>query len=69
MSVMLAAEVPICADTFGTGDNQFTLEFVTISAGTNPAGGYSVVAYDYRIGKFEITANNGKNPVSTLPVY
>ena len=48
--------VPTRADTFGTGDNQFTIEFVTISGTSNPAGGYGVIAYDYRIGKFEITA-------------
>lgn len=43
------------ADTFGTGDNQFTIDFVTISGSTNPSSGYGIVANDYRIGTFEIT--------------
>ncbi len=49
------------ADTFGSGDNLFDIEFVTIGdAGNlpdttgdpNPAG---AVAYEYRIGKYEIS--------------
>jgi formylglycine-generating enzyme required for sulfatase activity len=51
------------ADTFGTGANQFEIEFVTISGDTNPATGipagnsftFTGVASNYRIGKFEIT--------------
>ena len=52
------------ADTFGTGANQFTLDFVPISASTNPtpaqttAGilvGFGIVEYDYRMGMYEIT--------------
>ena len=27
------------ADSFGTGGNQFTLDFVDISSGTNPSSG------------------------------
>lgn len=51
-----ALAAPAGADLFGTGDTQFTLEFVTISGRTNPAGDYGVVAYDYRISTVEITA-------------
>ena len=42
-------------DTFGTGDNQFTIDFVNISGATNPTIGYGIVNNDYRIGKYEIT--------------
>lgn len=52
------------ADTFGTDNNEFDIEFVTISGATNPSVGiyagtgftFRGVANDYRIGKFEITA-------------
>ena len=43
------------ADTFGTGDNQFTIDFVNISGDTNPASGYGIVNNDYRMGTYEIT--------------
>ena len=51
------------ADLFGTGANQFTIEFTTISAATNPATGipagayftFTGVSYDYRMGVYEIT--------------
>lgn len=51
------------ADTFGTGDNQFTIDFVTISGSTNPTSGipagsgffFTGVNNDYRIGKYEIS--------------
>jgi formylglycine-generating enzyme required for sulfatase activity len=43
------------ADIFGTGTNEFTIDFVTISGDTNPAGGYGIVNNDYRIGVHEIT--------------
>ncbi len=43
------------ADTFGTGENQFDIDFVGISGNTNPTSGYGIVNYDYRIGKYEIT--------------
>ena len=52
------------ADTFGTGGNQFTIDFVNISGdagnlGSWPAGsGYTFSGVnhgDYRMGKFEIT--------------
>ncbi len=52
------------ADTFGSGANEFTIDFVTISGATNPtpaqttAGGlhgFGIVEYDYRMGVHEIT--------------
>jgi len=45
----------VLADTFGTGENQFTLDFVPISGATNPTSGYGIVNYDYRMGTCEIT--------------
>lgn len=43
------------ADIFGTGTNQFTIDFVPISGATNPTSGYGIVNNDYRIGTYEIT--------------
>jgi formylglycine-generating enzyme required for sulfatase activity len=43
------------ADTFSTGDNQFTINFVPISSSTNPTSGYGIVHNDYRMGTYEIT--------------
>ncbi len=43
------------ADTFGTGESQFTIDFVTILGNTNPAGDRGVVNDDYRMGVYEIT--------------
>ena len=64
-SVLLLAVVGITpnslADTFGSGDNQFDIEFVTIgnpgnpadaTGNPNPAGS---VDYVYRIGKYEVS--------------
>jgi len=45
----------VLADTFGTGANQFTLDFVPISGDTNPTSGYGIVNYSYRMGTYEIT--------------
>ena len=47
------------ADTFGTGANQFTLDFTTIGNANNSADttGYGSVGYDYRIGTYEISRN------------
>ncbi|RKY10182.1 MAG: hypothetical protein DRP65_06955 [Planctomycetota bacterium] len=44
---------PCAAEIFGTGDNQFTIEFVTISSDTNPASGYGIVNNDYRMANFK----------------
>jgi formylglycine-generating enzyme required for sulfatase activity len=43
------------ADGFGSGANQFEIDFVTISGDTNPTSGYGIVDGDYRMGTFEIT--------------
>jgi formylglycine-generating enzyme required for sulfatase activity len=43
------------ADMFGTGGNQFNIDFVPISGATNPTSGYGIVNHDYRMGTFEIT--------------
>ena len=51
------------ADQFGTGANQFTIDFVTISGATNPTSGtpagtdftFTGVDHDYRIGIYETT--------------
>jgi formylglycine-generating enzyme required for sulfatase activity len=43
------------ADIFGTGVNQFNIDFVPISGSTNPASGYGIVNNDYRMGTYEIS--------------
>jgi formylglycine-generating enzyme required for sulfatase activity len=47
------------ADTFGTGANQFTLDFTTIGNPGNAAyyTGYGSVGYTYRIGTYAISQN------------
>jgi len=52
--VVLAADAAM-ADLFGSGANQFTLNFVPISGATNPTSGYGIVNHDYRMGTYEIT--------------
>jgi len=56
--------VPATAATFGTGDNQFTIDFVTISGDAGDLGswsagsGYTFTGVNrsaYRMGQFEIT--------------
>ena len=53
-------------DTFGTGANQFSIDFVTISGSTNPASGYGIVADDYRMGMYEITNDQWDKFVANL---
>ncbi len=63
MAVVLCANVAAQADIFGTGSNQFNIDFVTISGATNPASGipagsgftFMGVNESYRIGTYEIT--------------
>lgn len=43
------------ADVFGTGPDQFTIDFVTISGATNPDSGFGIVDHHYRIALFEVT--------------
>lgn len=47
--------INVFADTFGTGENQFEIEFVTISGSKNPLSGSGIVSNDYRMGQLEIT--------------
>lgn len=48
---------PAQADTFGTGGNEFTLDFVDIGNAGNAADttGYGAVPYAYRVGTYEIS--------------
>lgn len=55
MLVVLASGTAAIADIFGTGANQFTIDFVPISADTNPTSGCGIVNQDYRMGTYEIT--------------
>lgn len=55
------------ADTFGTGGNQFEVDFVTIGNAGNladPATGYGAVEYEYRIGVYEISNDQWNKFVS-----
>jgi len=76
-AVVVAAAMLVAttdADVFGSGANQFSIDFATIGYAGNaanyvdygtapdlgddydaPYAGYGAVAYDYRIGKYEIT--------------
>jgi len=47
------------ADTFGTGGNEFTIDFVSIGNAGNAADttSYGAVPYQYRVGTYEITQN------------
>ena len=57
------------ADSFGSGGNQFDIDFVTISGATNPTSGYGIVNNDYRIGVYEITNDQwSKFQASLAPV-
>lgn len=57
LSLTMLVLIPSSAfpDIFGIGANQFTIDFVTISADTNPTAGYGTVTSDYRIGTYEVT--------------
>ncbi len=59
-SILLAATLAITsahADLFGTGTNQFSIDFVAIGHAGNAADstGYGAVGYNYRIGKTEVS--------------
>jgi formylglycine-generating enzyme required for sulfatase activity len=64
------------ADTFGTGANQFTLDFVPISGTTNPTNGipagdgftFTGVNHDYRMGTYEITNDQWNKFTASLGV-
>lgn len=55
VGIVVSCVSGVSADTFGTGDNQFNIDFVTISGATNPTSGYGIVNNDYRMGTYEIT--------------
>jgi formylglycine-generating enzyme required for sulfatase activity len=56
------------ADMFGTGSNQFTIDFVPISGSTNPTSGYGIVNNDYRMGTYEITNGQWNKFAASLGV-
>ena len=58
--VAVVSILPLKADTFGTGGNQFTLDFTSIGNAGNaadPTTGYGAVPYAYRIGTYTISQN------------
>ena len=55
LAVASSASAEITTDSFGSGVNQFAIQFVSISRATNPTSGCGIVKYDYRMGVFEIT--------------
>jgi formylglycine-generating enzyme required for sulfatase activity len=58
--VTVVSILPLQADTFGTGGNQFTLDFTSIGNAGNaadPLTGYGSVGYNYRIGTYTISQN------------
>jgi len=57
VAVTLIVQSSAQADTFGTGSNQFTVDFVEIgnTTNTNSSLGYGAVPYAYRMGKYEIS--------------
>ncbi len=56
------------ADSFGTGANQFNIDFVPISDSTNPISGYGIVDNDYRMGLLEITNDQWNKFTASLDV-
>jgi hypothetical protein len=56
-NLILGADIR--ADVFGSGSNQFGIDFVTIGnpGNTNDTTGYGSVGYVYRIAKYELTAS------------
>jgi formylglycine-generating enzyme required for sulfatase activity len=55
LTLIVALVVPALADTFGTGDNAFYIDFVPISGSTNPTSGYGIVNNNYRMGTKEVS--------------
>jgi formylglycine-generating enzyme required for sulfatase activity len=59
LPILFFLAAPAFADTFGSGANQFDIDFRTIgnagnAADTSPAG-YGAVGYTYRIGTYEVS--------------
>ncbi len=64
---VLALSVSVAdTETFGSGENQFWMEFVAIGdAGNSDDGtGYGGVSYAYSIGKYEVTVNQFTNALA-----
>lgn len=51
--VVFGSLSPAYSDVFGSGSNEFTIDFVTITS--NPSSASDPVPYDFRVGKYEIT--------------
>lgn len=68
VAVVLACVSGAWADDFGTGGNEFTIDFVPISGDTNPSSGYGIVNNDYRMGTFEITNDQWSKFTASLGV-
>jgi formylglycine-generating enzyme required for sulfatase activity len=68
VALILCISSQAMADTFGTGENQFTLSFVLISGATNPTSGYGIVNHDYRMGTYEITNDQWNKFVASYGV-
>jgi formylglycine-generating enzyme required for sulfatase activity len=54
-AVMVFVANTTTADSFGIGENQFTIDFVPITYTSNPSSGYGIVNNAYRMGTYEIT--------------
>jgi len=60
VAVGLIGSASVYADTFGSGANQFTIDFTTIGNPGNaadPLTGYGSVGYNYRIATYETSIN------------
>ena len=57
VALTLATQPSAQADTFGSGANTFTIDFVSVGNTNNAADatGYGAVPYEYRVGTYEIT--------------
>jgi formylglycine-generating enzyme len=53
----LSIQTSVRADTFGSGTDTFTIDFVRIGSAGNAADttGYGAVPYEYRVGAYEVT--------------
>ncbi len=62
-----SAELISSSDTFGTGANQFTIDFTEVGNPNNAADttGFGSVGYNYRIGTYEISQNQLSLAVSS----
>ena len=53
----LSIQTSVRADTFGSGTDTFTIDFVRVGSAGNAADttGYGAVPYEYRVGTYEVT--------------